>query len=92
MQQLDPYKVVLFDETATRLGITPDWARAPKGERAHSPERRNTGENHTLLSAVSLNGVLPDLLSWTKRHCLLGQNSARLGQSGTFRACLHKDA
>jgi len=26
-------------------------------------------------------------LSWTKRHCLLGQSSARLGQSGTYRAC-----
>ena len=62
MQQVDPYKVVLFDETGTRLGMTPARARSPKGERAHSLERRNTGKNHTLLSAVSLNGVLPDLL------------------------------
>jgi len=62
LQQIDPYKVVLFDETGTRLGMTPARARSPKGERAHSPERRNTGKNHTLLSAVSLNGVLPDLL------------------------------
>ena len=59
---LDPHKVVLFDETGTRLGMTPARARSPKGERAHSPERRNTGTNHTLLSVVSLNGVLPDLL------------------------------
>ena len=53
---------MLFDETATRLGMTPTRARSPKGERAHSPEQRNTGKNHTLLSAVSLHGVLPDLL------------------------------
>jgi len=59
---LDPYKVVLFDETGTHLGMTPTRARSPRGERAHSSERRNTGKNHTLLSAVSLNGVLPDLL------------------------------
>jgi len=62
MQRLDPYKVVLFDETGTHLGMTPTRARSPRGERAHSSERRNTGKNHTLLSAVSLNGVLPDLL------------------------------
>ena len=30
--------------------------------------------------------------SWTERHCLLGQSSARLGQSGTYRACPHEDA
>ena len=42
--------------------MTPTRARSPRGERAHTPERRNTGKNHTLLSAVSLNGVLPDLL------------------------------
>ena len=42
--------------------MTPTRARSPRGERVHSPERHNTGKNQTLLSAVSLNGVLADLL------------------------------
>jgi transposase len=47
-------KVVVVDESSTHLGMTPLYARAPRGQRAYAKSRRNYGKNVTLLSALRL--------------------------------------
>lgn len=47
-------KVVVVDESSTHLGMTPLYARAPRGQRAFAKTRRNYGKNVTLLSALRL--------------------------------------
>ncbi len=46
--------VVVVDESSTHLGMTPLYARAPRGQRAYAKSRRNYGKNVTLLSALRL--------------------------------------
>jgi transposase len=59
VSELDPRKLVFVDECATNIGLTPLWARAPKGERAFGKAPRNRGKNTTLLSALSSEGAGP---------------------------------
>jgi transposase len=47
-------RVVVVDESSTRRGMTPLYARAPRGQRAYTRTRRNYGKNVTLLSALRL--------------------------------------
>ncbi len=50
--------LVFLDEAGLKLGQTPDYAWAEGGERAVSPEPKHLGKNITLVSAMSLTGVL----------------------------------
>lgn len=50
-------RVVVVDESSTHLGMTPRYARAPRGQRAFAHYRRNYGQNITLLSAMHLGGM-----------------------------------
>jgi transposase len=45
------------DESSTNVALTPRYARAPKGERAHSKAPRNWGKNVTLISSISVEGM-----------------------------------
>ena len=58
----NPFKFVFQDETSTRLGLKREYAYAPVGQRIHSEYLRNYGLNRALLSAISLDGVLPSFL------------------------------
>ena len=55
-------KVVVVDESSTHLGMTPLYARAPRGQRAYAKSRRNYGKNMTLLSALHLGGMQAPLV------------------------------
>lgn len=57
MKQVDANKLVIVDETGSNIGLTPLYARAPRGERAHGSIPRNRGKNTTLLAALSTSGM-----------------------------------
>jgi len=53
---------VWVDETGSHLGFTPRYSRAPRGRRASGSAPRNRGINRTLLTALTLDGMGPELL------------------------------
>lgn len=56
-----PSAWVWLDETGSHLGYTPRYARAPRGERARASAPRNSGENKTVVAALTLAGIGPTL-------------------------------
>jgi transposase len=54
---LNVEKIVVVDESSTHLGMTPLYARSPRGQRAYAKSRRNYGQNVTLLTALHLGGM-----------------------------------
>jgi transposase len=46
--------LVFVDESSTNIALTPRYARAPRGERAHGRAPRNWGKNVTLISSITL--------------------------------------
>jgi transposase len=48
---------VFVDETGTNRALTPRYARAPRGERAHGRAPAQRGENLTLIAALGLAGI-----------------------------------
>lgn len=52
--KLDPLRLVFVDESGFRLDMTPQFAYAPKGERAYGSAPKNRGENTSLIAAMSL--------------------------------------
>ena len=57
MKQVDARRLVVVDECGSNLALTPLYARAPKGQRAHGSVPRNRGKNTTLLGSLSLAGI-----------------------------------
>jgi transposase len=57
MKQVDATRLVIVDECGSNIALTPLYARAPKGERAHGSVPRNRGKNTTLLASLSLTGI-----------------------------------
>jgi hypothetical protein len=53
LQQLDARKLVVIDECGSTIGLTPLYARAPKGSRAYGSVPRNRGKNTTLIAAAT---------------------------------------
>jgi len=54
---VDAERLLFVDESSTNVALTPRYARAPKGERAHGKAPRNWGKNVTLISSISLEGM-----------------------------------
>jgi transposase len=54
---LDAATFVFVDETGSHRGMTPTYARAPRGERAHGCAPAQRGTNVTLVAALSLDGI-----------------------------------
>ena len=50
---------VIVDECGSNTDLTPRYARAPRGERAHDSAPRNTPTNTTLIAALSTAGMGP---------------------------------
>ena len=50
-----------MDESSTNIALTPRYARAPRGERAHGTVPKNWGKNVTLISSISLEGMGPSM-------------------------------
>jgi transposase len=57
MKQVDASRLVVVDECGSNIALTPLYARAPKGQRAHGSVPRNRGKNTTLLASLSLSGI-----------------------------------
>ena len=53
--------VVFIDARLTNVSLSPIYARAPKGERAHGKAPRNWGKNVSLVCAIDLGGVKPSM-------------------------------
>ncbi len=57
MKQVDARRLVVVDESGSNIALTPIYARAPRGQRAHGSMPRNRGKNTTLLASLSLSGI-----------------------------------
>lgn len=57
LKQLDACKLVVIDECGSNSGLTPLYARAPKGVRAYGSAPRNRGKNTTLIAALTFEGM-----------------------------------
>lgn len=53
----DPDDVVVLDETGANVGLTPTYARAPRGERAYDHAPFNKGANLTTLAVLTTGGL-----------------------------------
>ena len=57
MATWDPDDVVVLDEAGTNVALTPRYARAPRGARAHDRAPFNKGDNITTLATLTTAGV-----------------------------------
>jgi transposase len=57
MKDVDAKRLIVVDECGSNIALTPLYARAPKGQRAHGGVPRNRGKNTTLLGSLSLSGI-----------------------------------
>ena len=51
-----------YDESGSNVALTPLYARAPRGQRAHGSVPRNRGKNTTLLASLSVEGICASML------------------------------
>lgn len=58
----DPAKLVFVDETGTHTAFTRLYARAPRGQRVFADAPRTRGQTQTLIAALSLEGVVADMV------------------------------
>src|SRR5215213_126651 len=61
-QLLEARRLVFVDEMGTNISLSPLYAWAPKGQRAHCSVLRNRGPNTTVLSSMTLKGMGPSLV------------------------------
>jgi len=54
-------RFVFVDECSTNISLSPIFARAPRGERAHGKAPRNWGKNVSLICAIDASGVKPSM-------------------------------
>lgn len=57
IQTLDARCVVVVDESSTHLGMSTAYARSPRGQRAYAVQRRNYGQNVSLIASLRLSGM-----------------------------------
>ena len=62
MKPLDTKRLVFVDESGSNIALTPLYARAPRGQRAHGSVPRNRGKNTTLLASLSVEGIGASML------------------------------
>jgi transposase len=60
-ERVEIEQLVFVDEMGTNTSLSPIYAWAPKGRRAHWSVPRNRGANTTLLSSMSVEGMGPSL-------------------------------
>jgi transposase len=57
VKPLDANRLVFVDESGSNVALTPLYARAPRGQRAHGSVPRNRGKNTTLLAEYAVQGM-----------------------------------
>ncbi len=60
-EQVETERLVFVDEMGTNTSLSPLYAWAPKGQRAHCSVPRNRGANTTVLSSMNAEGMGPSL-------------------------------
>ena len=60
-EQVEAERLVFVDEMGTNTSLSPVYAWAKKGQRAHWRVPRNRGANTTVLSSMSVEGMGPSL-------------------------------
>jgi len=61
-KHLDARQLVVIDECGSNIGLTPLYARAPKGQRAPGQAPRNRGKNTTLIAALTFEGMSESMM------------------------------
>ena len=61
VRSIAPERFVFLDECSTNISLSPIYARAPRGERAHGKAPRNWGKNVLLVCAIDSGGVKPSM-------------------------------
>ena len=56
MANIEVERLVFIDESGSNLAMTPLYAWAPQGERAHASVPKNPGKNTTILGAIRARG------------------------------------
>ncbi|HEX4203043.1 MAG TPA: IS630 family transposase [Ktedonobacteraceae bacterium] len=56
-KELDATQLVVLDECGSHIGLTPLYARAPRGIRASGKAPRNRGKNTTLIATLTFHGI-----------------------------------
>jgi len=59
MSTLSAEKIKVIDESSTHCDMNPDYAWAPKDQRAYATGKRNYGSNVSLIASLSLDGCGP---------------------------------
>ena len=62
MLQYAASRFVIVDESGYNLNLTPRYARAPRGERAHAKLPRNVPANTTVIAALTSTGMTATML------------------------------
>jgi transposase len=62
VKPLDANRLVFVDESGSNIALTPLYARAPRGHRAHGSVPRNRGKNTTLLASLTVQGMGASML------------------------------
>jgi len=62
VKPLDANRLVFVDESGSNIALTPLYARAPRGQRAHGSVPRNRGKNTTLLASLTVQGMGASML------------------------------
>jgi transposase len=57
IQTFKAKKLVVVDESSTHLHMCPRYARSLKGQRAYARQKRNYGQNISLLASLRLTGM-----------------------------------
>jgi transposase len=57
LRSVEASRLIFVEESSTNVALTPRYARAPRGERAHGKAPRNWGKNVTLISSITLDGM-----------------------------------
>lgn len=56
-KKLDPRRLVFMDGAGSHIAMTREYARAPRGKRAHESVPRNAGTVTTMIGALDVKGV-----------------------------------
>src|SRR5258708_3447005 len=57
IKMLEAEKIVVVDESGSRIGMIPLYGRSPRGDRVYDRVIRNYGKNVTLLASMTLSGM-----------------------------------
>lgn len=61
LRTFDPKQLIYLDETGATINMIRDYARSPRGQRAHALKSTNRGTRVSTIGALSYNGLMCEL-------------------------------